>query len=187
MADEEKKKLKPVIQGESGLVEKKEGFGSRLFHSFVETSREEVIDYLVQDVLIPGAKDAFMDMMDMLLYNKGSSGRRRGRTDDYTMHYKSKKGETKRRKRDREEDERRVTDYRDIVLKNRDDAYEIVDQLHYRVEELGAASIADLLDLVDLPTKPSDNDFGWQRKSDISVRRVSNGFLIDVPKARYIE
>lgn len=187
MPDEKREKLKPIVNQETGLAEKKEGFGSRLVHSFVEGTKEEITDYLINDILIPGAKDAFLDMMEMILFNKGGSSRKRRKEDDYSMYYKNKKRESKKTRRSRDEDDGRITDYRDVVLKNRDDAYEIVDQLHYRIEELGAASIADLLDLVDLPTKPSDNDFGWERKSDISVRRVANGFLIDVPKARYIE
>lgn len=183
MADE-KKTLKPIVNS-SEVVKQKKSFGKRLASTFIQGTKEEVTDYLVQDVLIPGAKDLILDTLEMIFFNKSSS-RRNGRKDSHTDYRSSYGNRTNQsRKRSRNEEETSV-DYRDVVLTNREAAYEIMDQLQYRIEEIGCATIADLLDLVNLPTKPSDNDYGWERRNDISVRRVSNGWLIDVPRARYV-
>ena len=182
---EKKEKLSPVVN-KSEVTKQKKSFGKKLVSTFVQSSKEEVIDYLVQDVLIPGAKDALLDTMEMIFFHdKRGRSRSKDSHRDYTSSYKKKS--SRRSRSDRDDDRDRDTDYRDIVLTDREAAYEILDQLQYRIQETGAASIADLLDLVNLPTKPSDNDWGWDRKGDISVRRVNNGWLIDVPRARYIE
>lgn len=192
MAEEEKKKLKPIVNKEE-ITHSKKGFGKRLAETFIQGAKEDVKDHIIYDVIIPGVQDAFLDTMEMIFFGETSGKRRRGRDrgyTDYTAHYggRSSRGSSRSRRdsnRDRDDESERV-DYRDIVLRNRDDAYEIVDQLYFRIHETGAATIADLLDLVDLPTKPSDNDWGWESKKDISVRRVSNGYLIDVERARYV-
>lgn len=182
--ENEKKKLKPVVTT-AEVTKQKKSFSKRLASTFIQGTKEEITDYLIQDVLIPGAKDLVLDTLEMIFFNKPSSrGRsKRDRTyTDYRSEYGKKRNGRERRRREEED-----VDYRDVVLTDREAAYEVVDQLQYRIEETGEASIADLLDLVNLPTKPSDNDYGWERKSDISVRRVSNGWLIDVPRARYLD
>lgn len=182
---DEKSRLKPVVN-QSEVVKQKKSFSKRLADTFIQSTKEEVMDYLIQDVIIPGAKDALLDTMSMIFFHDTNSRKRSYRRDgreDYTTHY----GKKHRSNRDRRREEDDEPDYRDVVLTDREAAYEIVDQLHYRIKEMGCATIADLLDLVNLPTKPSDNDWGWEYKNDISVRRVSNGWLIDVPRARRVD
>lgn len=183
--ENEKKKLKPVVTT-AEVTKQKKSFSKRLMSTFIQGTKEEITDYLIQDVLVPGAKNLMLDTIEMIFFNKtssrGRSKRDRDGYTDYRSSYGKKRHERERRKREEED-----VDYRDVVLTDREAAYEVVDQLQYRIEETGEASIADLLDLVNLPTKPSDNDYGWERKSDISVRRVSNGWLIDVPRARYLD
>lgn len=190
MPDEKKERLKPVV-GKEDLVETKKSFAKKLKNTFLPTDGTSVKDYVIYDILIPGAQNAVLDVLEMMFFDSVSSRGRSRRGNGYTDYSSSYKGKTKRRRdsdrRDRDREDDRETDYRDIVLKNRDDAEEVIDQLMFRIKETGAATVADLLDLVELPTKPSQNDWGWDRSSDISLRRVSSGWLIDVARARYLD
>lgn len=54
------------------------------------------------------------------------------------------------------------------------------------IREYDSVSVARLLDLFDLPGKYTDNNYGWTRPEDICVKRVREGYLIDVPEAEYL-
>lgn len=123
----------------------------------------------------------------------GYSGERRYRGRDrdrdyertsYSSYYRSSKRDRERDRKRIEEDDK--VDYRNIIVRERADAEEIADKMNYYIHEYDSVSVAMLLDLIDLPGKYTDNNWGWTREGDIRVRRVRNGYLIDVPEAEYI-
>ena len=84
------------------------------------------------------------------------------------------------------EDKDTSTDYKDIIVEDRGDAEDIVDRMQDLIDRNGKASIADLLDLVNLPSNFSDVDWGWTNPKSISYRRVRDGYKIDVDRVKDI-
>ena len=98
-----------------------------------------------------------------------------------------KKKRKKEREREDEYDDDRTVDYQNIVLKRKDAAQDIVDELRRRINKYDKATVADLLDLIEVTGKYTDNNWGWTDPDDIGIRRVSNGFLIDVAEAELLD
>lgn len=192
--EDEKKKLTPVVK--KGSVVNKNSFGKKLTETFIEEDVQDVKDYIIFDAIIPGIKNLCLDALEMFFFG-GSGGRRRGRRRDddertsYSSYYKSAKYKRSRRRRDDDDDDdyekSDKTDYRDIVVKYSDDAKDVVDQMRGRIHEYGQATVADLFDLVGITGKYTDNNWGWTKEEQIGIRRVSDGYLIDVPEAKLLD
>lgn len=189
----ERERLSPVARKDN-LVQKKKGLGDRIVRAVVSEDIEDFKDWIVKDVIIPGAKDFMMDFVEGILFPGEKRSRRSSGPTLYSKFYT----ESRRRRSERTDRERRNSrrepprrsedriDYRDLVFKNREEAEDVVIQMHRRIDDFGWATIADLYDLVEIPCEPTDYNWGWTRRRDIDVRKVSSGYLIDVASVDYV-
>ncbi len=51
------------------------------------------------------------------------------------------------------------------------------------IETYEVASVADLQDLVGLPSSHVDNKWGWINLHDVQIRQIREGYVIDLPQA----
>lgn len=72
------------------------------------------------------------------------------------------------------------------MLVSRDEAELVIERLSDILENYDVASVADLYDLVGLPTTYIDNKWGWTNLAYANVRQVREGYLIDLPQAEPI-
>lgn len=192
----ERKKAKPIVTNDK-IIRRKKPLSQKIVGKFIAEDIDDVKDYVVNDLIIPGLIDTFLDTISMLLGREGdysSRGRKNHRNGYYDYAGRSSyKGRTRRSRDDgRRRDRRRhseedIPEYDNIVVKNRNDAEDIVDEMYRRIDENGDVSIAEFFDLLDLTAPYTDNKWGWTRKSQIDIRKVSGGFLIDVEEARYLD
>lgn len=188
---EKRERLDPVAKKENLVVAKK-GLGNRILKALIQEDVADLKEWILFDVVIPGAKDFLMDFVEGVLF----PGEKRRRNDSgqrsYSRYYnesRKKRSERYDRRNRREEEPRRNKDridYRDIAFKDRSEAEDVVLQMHRRIDDFGWACIADLYDLVELPCEPPDYNWGWTRRRDIDVRKTVNGYLIDVASVEYV-
>jgi hypothetical protein len=192
-AEESKKeRMKPVVS-KGAIKTTKKPLSRRFADTFIKEDVDDVKSWMLTEVIIPGVKNLLLDGLSMIFFgevasrksSRGSSRSSRGSYRDYSASYRSS---SRSRERDRDQylDDDKL-DYRNIVLNHRDDAERVVDQLKWRIEDQGSASVADLFDLVDIAGRYTDNNWGWTRVSQIGTRRVRDGWLIDVDEARPID
>ena len=74
-----------------------------------------------------------------------------------------------------------------IILETRKEANEVLNLLLTMVTDYGQASIADLYDLVGITSKFTDNEYGWLDLSNASITIGSNGYSLNLPKAKILE
>lgn len=187
----EKEKLKAVVKKDS-VVSTKKSLRKRFADLFIKEDIGDVKEYIIYDVIIPGAKRLFLNSLSMILVGEVMDSGKRGRSGygrtNYGGYYsKDRERRSRERDRDRYYEEDPKIDYRNIVLSKRVDAEDVVDALHERIDKYDTASVADLFDLIDVAGKYTDNNWGWDDKRQIGIRRVSDGYLIDVDEARYLE
>lgn len=191
---DEKKVNKPKLQSvikKNDVVSTNKSLGKKFAETFIADDVKDVKNYILLDVIIPGIKNTILDGLSMIFFKepyRGGSKYDRGEHYSYSARYKYK-GSSSRRERDRDRDEyvEDKVDYRNIVLKDRNAAMEVVDKLRKRIKDYDSASIADLFDLIDISGKYTDNNWGWTNAEDIGLRRVSNGYLIDVAEADLLD
>ena len=156
----------------------------KLADAFIAEDVKSVKDYIIQDVLIPAAKKAIVEMVDsginMLIYGdtKSRNKDRRDSRVSYTQYY--------RREQDYERGTRtrvRGYDYDDIILDTRREAEEVLDRMQDLIDTYGMVSIADLYDLVGISGSYTDNKYGWTHLRSADVQRVRDGYLLKLPKA----
>ncbi|MDE5977045.1 MAG: hypothetical protein K2G70_01065 [Turicibacter sp.] len=192
----ERVKIDPVIKKEQ-IASTKKPIGKRLWDLFVGVDPKELRDYLVQDVIIPGLKDTVLDMVSMGLYGEPVN-RGRGRVSSggfgrvayqnfFKDRPKSSKPERSNRSRGTRYNEDEKIDYRNIVLTGRSDAEMIVDHMIDRIVHAGSVSVAEFYDMLELPSKFTDNDWGWDDDRDVGVKKVHGGWLIDLSEAKHLD
>lgn len=191
---EEREKIEPVIK-KGGVVSTKKPLSQKFAETFMQEDTDDIKSYILMDLIIPGVKNAVLDVIEMAFFGS-ISGKRRGhdrrrddRTDYRSYYDSSSRSGRRERERDRDRRSRRddKLDYRNIVLLYRDDAEKVIDELHKKIRKYGSASIAELFDLMGEPSNYNDNNWGWKDERDIGIRRVSRGYLIDVAEAEYLD
>lgn len=188
-----REKVSPVVDRDKIVSTKKP-----LRKKFAETFMEDTADvktWLLMDVIIPGVKNTILDILSMMFfgefYRSGKDRSRRGRDDryDYSSCYRGssdRKDRDYRRSRDDRYDSDDRVDFRNIILRHRDDAENVIGEMRRRIRDNDSVSVAELLDLIDVPGRYTDNNWGWDDERDIGIRRVSSGYLIDVSEPKYL-
>lgn len=145
-----------------------------------------VKDHLFQDVLIPTARDLIVhiieDTVNIIFY--GSTRRKSG--SGGRVAYASRFDEV-RDPRDRDRDKRRdrtAIEYDDIIFDNRGDAEAVLANMDACLEQYGVVTVLDLFDFAGVTTHNYMADrYGWKNLSNAEVRRIRDGFIIDLPRA----
>lgn len=187
----EKQKLQPVVKGEA-VVTTKKSLGQKFREAFISDDARSVKSFIFEEVVVPTIKNTIIDVMEMVMFGSSRSRRRDDRDRD-RVSYSAYYGSSRSRDRDRRRDDRdryredEKVNYRSVVLRERRDAMQVVDELRERIHRYGYASIADLFDLIDVTSNYTDNNWGWTDERDIDYRRVANGYLIDVREAEHID
>lgn len=192
-----REKVSPIVKRDQ-VVSTKKPLGKKFAETFMTEDAKDVKSWLLMDVIIPGVKNTILDILSMMFFGEVDSRRGRGRRrrDDDRRDYSSYYGgssssrnrrDSRRRKDDSYYDSDDRVDFRNIVLRNRDDAEDLIEEMRRRIKSEESVSVATLLDLVDVPGRYTDNNWGWDDDRDIGIRRVSSGYLIDVAEPKYLD
>lgn len=192
-----REKVSPIVNRDQ-VVSTKKPLGKKFAETFMTEDTKDVKSWLLMDVIIPGVKNTILDILSMMFFGEVDSRRGRGkrRRDDDRRDYSSYYGgssssrnrrDSRRRKDDSYYDSDDRVDFRNIILRNRDDAEDLIEEMRRRIKSEGSVSVATLLDLVDVPGRYTDNNWGWDDDRDIGIRRVSSGYLIDVAEPKYLD
>ena len=175
---EDKKEIRPVVRGK--IHEK--GLGEKMAESFFSEDTKTVGDYILWDVIIPGLKNAVIDVMEMALFGSSRSRKNRtsgGRTSvSYSSYYDSDSRSFGPRNVGRP-NRSSVYNFSDIELSSRGDAEEVITSMEELVNRYGVASVADLCSLVGVSSQFTDNNFGWTDIRDFSYRRKGGVYILD--------
>lgn len=191
---QEKLKLQAVT---TSAVQRKMSIGRRIKNALVVDDVQSIGAYLLEDVVIPTVKTLISDIavgaIERALYGEArgrptSSSRisSRGYTP-YNRIYSSGSrvtppddGPGDRRELSR--DARRSHDFGEIVFESRAEAYEVLDRLNDQIKNFDVATVGDLLDLSGITATHVDENWGWRTLATAQVRRVRNGYILDLER-----
>lgn len=186
--DEERHVKKAVIQSQP--VTRKKSLGKKFTETFLGDEVQNVRQYVIFDVLLPAAKATLSDMvsqgLEMLLFGEGSRRGSNTRRDggrsyvSYSNYYKSDRQPNKVNRR-------AAHNFDDIILETRGEAEEVLDNLVDLTVDYGYATVADLYDLVGISHNYTDRKWGWDNLNGATAKRVRDGYLLVLPKAKVIE
>lgn len=188
-----KEPVKKILSKDK-IVSSKKPFSKRILSLFFGDDITDYKSYFIHDVLIPGCKSFAWDLLESTVFSDVTRSKTsyRGSRNiiDYARSYRGRYSEPssryKKKKNDGYEENGRI-DPRNVILRNRRDAEEVVDYLQRRIEDCGSVSVAEFLSTMDLESRWTDNDWGWTDPNDIGLKKVSGGWLIDVAEMEQMD
>jgi hypothetical protein len=184
----EDKKLKRIASGE--VHRKKRSVRRQFQEAFVVGDMRTAVEYMLFEVALPSVRDAVVDSIQSGVEKLFmGDGRRRGSSSPpsgqagYVNYgtFSAGRGLLSSPQRSMSRLGRARHNFDEIVLESRAEAEEVIDQMHEVIERYDEISVADLYELLGIPADHTDQKWGWRDVRGASVRRVRNGFLLDLP------
>lgn len=189
------KNIERVVVGE--VLIQKPTLGQKFKGLFTRTDPKMVATYVAGSVLLPAAKNMIYDGLKTaaahMIFGEAAARRQQiigggGRTVYNNPINRAREGLSRvappvtsmPRAVSRHTQE-------NFILTSREEAELVLERMNDIIEKYEVVSVADLNDLVGLPTTHVDNKWGWVFLSDVQVRQIREGFLIDFPPAEPIQ
>ena len=181
----------------TGVIRKKPSLGKRFKETFITGDDAATVgEYLIFEILIPAAKDTIADLVtqgvERKLFGSSRSSRRRaassaqnvwtpyGKISSSTSVLKSESRPVSRHTRANH-------DFDEIVIPHRVEADRVLDSLYDLLDKYQVATVSDFYALVDVSDTYTDRNWGWTDLRGSEIRRVRDGFVIDLPRPQPIK
>lgn len=187
---EEKKRENHAKQVVSGKIREK-SLGDKFSEAFLSEDTRTVGDYIWNEVIVPGFKNIFADIVigsvETALF--GSRTRRSGGIGSGNYNYNSIS-----RRNSRDVSDRRVAnvgrsdryEYNNIFINSRGDAEEVILEMERLVNKYGCATVAELNSAVGINSKFTDTNWGWTDCRDFHYVRRGGGYILDFADPIYL-
>ncbi len=170
------------------IIRRKKPFLQGFAEAFLGDDVRSVMDYIIQDVLIPAAKSTLADMVaggvDRALFGSRGSSRTFNRRDpgksivSYSKFYDKEPAH----RSERRESTSHGRKFDDLVFGRRVEAESILETLIDMLEEYEQVSLADLYDAIGVISEFADQKWGWTNLSEARVSRVRDGgYMLNMP------
>lgn len=193
------KKIERVTTG--AVIQRKKPLGKRFAETFGGGDAQGVASYILQDVLLPAAKDMVADAVsqgiEKMLFGDARGGGRsrlnntRTSATKYTSYNKFAVNPGHRREVENPKPmsrrARATHDFDEIILASRAESQQVLEQMVTLVDEYDVATVADLYEMVGMTSSFTDNNWGWTSLRGSSVSRVRDGWLLDLPQPEVVE
>lgn len=185
---------------------RKPGAWARVKSVFIAQDSRSIKDAVIFGVVIPKLKDMLFDAATegahAALYSdapRSNRSRYSSRDDRRPTQYNrpySRQGEPDRgRERERDRDDREQLDHRaramhdfsGLTFRNAGDAEGVVDRLFQHIDEFGVVSVNDFYDAAGMTGDFTDDNHGWTNLGQMKVRKVRDGYIIDLPRTHEID
>ena len=177
------RRTEKVVTGGTKL--RKKSALTKTVNAFLPGDVDDVKRYVLMDELIPTIKRTISDVVrnavDMLLgvNTTPRSSSPAGTRVSYRSYYDARDG---RRESTALRPRSTPYSYDDVVFDRYEDAAEVLLRMRELVGRFDAVSVADLFDMTGHAGNYTDNKYGWTDLSDARVERVSDGYIIRLPR-----
>lgn len=187
-SDVRRPRIQKVVSGRVRTRER--SLGSRLSnHLTGGEGYQSILEYVLINVVLPGIKDlfydSFMDGLHRALFGDGGGSRRRSGGNRGFTPYRTiseSKSTTSIRRGSEERARPKVDGIKEIVCDSRGEAELILDGLQELIKEYDHATVADLYDAAGMTSSFTHAKWGWETLRGANVRRVRDGYLVDMPR-----
>ena len=175
------KKIEKVVQGE--VRSKKKSGLQKITDAFVPDDVANVKSYIIEDIVVPAAKEILLDSVKAILGINGKNGNKQTPASkvSYRQYYNN---DSRRNYSSSGNRSRNSYDFDDIIIDNRGEAEEVLDRMEEIIATYGLVSVADFYELVGVPSNYTDNNYGWSNLRNAYVDRLRDGgYIIKLPRA----
>ncbi len=192
------KNIEKVVVGD--VIVQKKSLGRKFKDLFIEADLKTVVRYVCSEVLLPAARNMIVDAsskgVERMMYGESAMRRRNyGAGPRITYNNPINRGYRDVSYRDASSRQAPPTtgptttrqSQDTFILSSREEAELVLERLNDIIDTYEVASVADLNDLVGLPTSYVNNKWGWIYLGDVQIRQIREGYLIDLPPAEPIQ
>ena len=195
-----KPKMKQVVRN-SSLAKRQKSLIDEFKDSFVSKDKIDMGTYLVRDVLVPTVQNTILDYLSMRFFGAGQMGQNNrrygyGRSifdygrdvfNNYAGSYGNQNYGRNTGQPNNPMPPRGRIDFKEVVLLDIEDAKRIVMELRNRINMYNEATVSDLYSAIGVTSNYKDEEWGWINAGDIGIKRVPEGWLIDVADPIHLE
>lgn len=163
---------------------KKKTLVERIADAFIATTKDDVKEYVIFDVLIPGLKRGVEEFIHMVLYNDKRAGRiakSRGESRMRRVGYSSIYGSSR-------DDEPALSTkvrspYTDLTFDTEADAESVLDSVTDRIEDRGFATLSYFNAVAGVPYDWTQNEWGWHTTVGAKIYQLRSGrWILKMPR-----
>lgn len=189
------KKEKVVLQVvEGGAIRRKQPVASRLRAAFFGADAKAAVQHAFWDIAVPAARDmvfnSFVEGLRRAAYGenagpaRGSSITTRlvGSALGHTQYDRYAKPGRPSEPVGMSRLARMHHNFEEVILPSYQDADAVLDVMKDMVDRYGSVTVGDLYDMISEPRSHADEKWGWTDLRGSRPRRVSNGYLLDLPR-----
>ncbi len=187
---EREPKLERVTRGE--VIRRKKPLG-RQFTEFFAGNARSAGSYVFLDVLLPALRDMIADAAtfgaERMIYGDTRGGGRRSgvRTPGGIGHTPYHRMGASASRYDRPDPRmtqraRATHDFSEIILPTRHEAADVLDKMFELCTKYEQVTVSELYDLVGIPPAYTDDKYGWIDLNGADIRRIREGYLLDLPR-----
>jgi len=191
----EPKKIESVVTGE--VSARKKSLGRRFKDLFIGGDSKSVVNYIFMDVLVPQAKDMMTEAasqgIERLVYGDSRPSRRFGSRPAGPTNYNrySMRGNNPIGRSVREDRvptaQAKTNTIDDILFATRIEAETVLDRMYDLLREYESASVSDLYSLIGWSGSYIDQKWGWTELHGSNIRRVRDGYILDLPRPQALD
>lgn len=188
------KNIKKVVSGDVKV--QKRGVGAKLKDLFIAADLKSVVSYVTYDILIPAAKNMFVESvsrgaerMTYGAFRPGRGGRGSVPGERSRITYGGIVNRDRNDPRDPrtrppsnlERDRYPRSSRNDYIFEVKQDAEEVLDDMYRVLEICDVVSVGDFNEMVGIHSSHADQKWGWEDLRGVTVRDVRSGWVIDLP------
>lgn len=186
----EPKKVEQVTSAE--VRRPKRGLGRQFKAAFIQGNSRDALTYMVEDVVVPTVRDMFVDAMqsgiDRLFY--GDTRRSRSgystpltSTSQAKVDYRSHSMGITKPGRTLSKAARSTHDFGQLIIPDRREAEDVIDNMFETLSRYGQVSVADLYVMTGIRPDHTDERWGWTSLPGAGVipQKRRGGFLLNLP------
>ncbi len=178
------------------VIIQKRGIGRKFKDLFIAADFKSVLHYVAYDVCVPAARNMVFDALtrggERVLFGEAASRRRNiGASSRVTYNnpinrgggYRDSAYASPRYAPPVSPEPRTSRHVRDeFIISSREEAELVLGTMIEIIEKYDVASVADLHELVGIQSSHIDHKWGWIYLTDVQIRQVREGYLIDFPQ-----
>lgn len=180
----QEKRIQKVVKGP---VKTKKNELRKFTDIFFTEDLSSVGRFILSDVLVPGAKKMFYDVItngiDMILYGGNGKGRNGGNGSKVPYYSYSSNKNTVSYRGSENTAPRSAADYDEIIWPDRGSAERAKQQMQDIVATYGIVTVNDLYEMTPLTPPFTAQKYGWMDVSRAEVIRVRDGYVLKLPRA----
>lgn len=193
-----KKQIDKVVEGQ--VVRRKKPLGRRMKETFLGGDTKSVGEFVFQDVILPAVRDMVADAgqlgLERMVYGEARSvGRRSGiRPMDPRRQHTSYDAVSRNARPRFDDRERQLSrraranhDFGEVVIPTRPEAVAVLDGMFALLEEYDVVAVSDLYELIGASSNFTDRKWGWTDLRGSDIRRVREGYLLELPRPEVID